>query len=141
MAQAKKGDSVGVQYVGRLDDGTVFSKSNGDSLQFTIGKGQTILGLEQAVIGMEPGESKTVEIPPEKAYGPHSKEKVASIDRSRVPPNLSLEIGQRLQVAQEAGDPIPVTVTEISESKVTLDANHPLAGKNLTFHIQLVGIG
>jgi len=141
MAQAKKGDTVRVQYVGRLDDSTVFSKSNGDPLRFTIGEGQTILGVEQAVIGMTPGESKTVEIPPEKAYGSYRKEKVASIDRGLLPPNLSLKVGQRLQVPQETGEPIPVTVTEFSESKVTLDANHPLAGKILIFHIQLVEVG
>jgi peptidylprolyl isomerase len=141
MAQAKTGDTVKVHYTGKLDDGTVFdTSSDREPLQFTIGQGQLIPDFEQAVVGMNPGESKTIQIPSENAYGPHRQEMVLEIDRSEFPENLEPEVDQRLQVSQSDGRTFPVTVTGVSESKVTLDANHPLAGKDLTFDVQLTEI-
>ncbi len=140
-AQAEDGDTVKVHYTGKLEDGTVFDTSiGGDPLQFTIGDGQLIPGFEQAVVGMRPGESKTVKIPADDAYGPYHEELVIVIDRDQFPEDLQPEIGQQLQIRQADGQIIPVTVIDVSESSVTLDANHPLAGKDLTFDIELVEI-
>jgi FKBP-type peptidyl-prolyl cis-trans isomerase 2 len=141
MAQAKTGDTVKVHYTGKLEDGTVFDTStNRDPLQFTIGEQQVIPGLEQAVIGMEQGESKTAEIPAEQAYGPHRKELILEVERSQFPADLEPQVDQCLQLCQPDGQNMVVRVTEVSGSKVTLDANHLLAGKALTFDIQLVEI-
>ena len=141
MAQAKNGDTVKVHYTGKLEDGTVFDTSiNRDPLQFTIGENQVIPGFEQAVVGMNPGESKTTKVPADKAYGPHHKEMVIVVDRNQFPANLEPKVGQQLQIRQADGRAIVVTVTDVSESSVTLDANHPLAGKDLTFDIQLIEI-
>lgn len=141
MIQAKIGDTVKVHYTGRLDDGTIFDSSiNREPLQFTIGEGQIIPGFEQAIIGMSPGESKTTRIPMDEAYGPHRKEMVVVVSREQIPAELNPEVGQQLQVRQPDGRAMIVVVTEVSESSVTLDANHPLAGKDLTFDIQLVEI-
>jgi peptidylprolyl isomerase len=139
MAQAKHGDTVKVHYTGKLEDGTVFDTSiNRDPLQFTIGGGQIIPGFEQAVVGMNPGESKTTKVPADKAYGSHHKEKVLVVDRNQFPVDLKPEVGQKLQIRRTDGQTSVVTVTAVSESSVTLDANHPLAGKDLTFDIQLI---
>ncbi len=141
MAQAKIGDSVKVHYTGKLDDGTVFDSSMGrDPLEFELGSGQVIKGFDQAIIGMEPEESKTTTIAADEAYGPHQPELVVNVDRDRFPENLDPEVGQHLQMRQEGGRVIGVVVADVSESEVTLDANHPLAGKDLTFDIQLVEI-
>jgi peptidylprolyl isomerase len=141
MAQAKYGDTVMVHYEGKLSDGTVFDASvGGDPLEFTIGEGQIIQGFEQAVVGMNIGESKTTTIPSDQAYGPHQSELVVNVDRTQLPPDLQIEIGQQLQIQQAPGQFIPVTVTDVSDQKVTLDANHPLAGKDLVFDIQLMEI-
>ena len=141
MAQAKHGDTVKVHYTGKLEDGTVFDTSiNRDPLQFTIGEGQIIPGFEQAVVGMNPGESKTTKVPADKAYGPHYKERVLAADRNQFPVDLKPEVGQKLQIRRTDGQTSEVTVTDVSESSVTLDANHPLAGKDLTFDIQLIEI-
>lgn len=141
MTQAKPGDTVQVHYTGKLEDGTVFdSSAERDPLQFTIGGQEIIPGFEQAVIGMSPGESKTEKIPVEQAYGPHREEMVLEIDRQQIPPELEPEVGQQLQIQQAPGQVVPVIVTDISDSTVTLDANHPLAGENLVFDIQLVAI-
>lgn len=139
MTEARYGDVVRVHYTGRLDDGTVFDSSVGrDPLQFTIGNGEIIPGFEQAVIGMKPGETKTVKIMSDEAYGPHNEEMVLEIDRNQFPADLNLRVGLHLQMHQENGRSIPVMVVDISETCVTLDANHPLAGKDLTFDIELV---
>jgi len=139
MAQAKHGDTVKVHYTGKLEDGTVFDTSiNRDPLQFTIGEGQIIPGFEQAVVGMNPGESKTTKVPADKAYGSHHKEKVLVVDRNQLPVDLKPEVGQKLQIRRTDGQIIIVTVTAVSESSVTLDANHPLAGKDLAFDIHLI---
>ena len=141
MTEAKNGDTVKVHYTGKLDDGAVFDTStNRDPLQFTIGKDQVIPGFEQTIIGMNPGKSKTTKIPADKAYGPHRKEMVLVVDRNQLPVDLKPEVGQQLQNRQADGRTIRVTITEVSESSVTLDANHPLAGKDLTFDVQLVEI-
>ncbi len=141
MAQAKNGDTVMVHYTGKLTDGTVFDSSiERDPLQFTIGTGEIIPGFEQAVLGMNTGESKTTKIPVEEAYGSHHPEMVVEIERDQMPPEMEPEVGQQMQIQQPSGEIIPVTITNISESTVTLDANHPLAGEDLIFDIELVDI-
>lgn len=141
MAEAKFGDTVRVHYTGKLDDGTVFDSSvNGDPLEFTIGEGMIIPGFEQAVLGMTPGDSKTELIPVDQAYGPHREDMVVIVDRAQMPADMEPEIGQQLQIQQPTGQAIPVVVTDVSDSEITLDANHPLAGEDLTFDIQLVEI-
>ena len=141
MAQAKSGDTVKVHYTGKLTDNTVFDTSTDrEPLQFTIGGGQLIPDFEEAVIGMNPGDSKTVEISSERAYGPHQQEMVMVVERSDFPEDLKPEVNQRLQVRQQDGQAFAVTVTDVSDDKVTLDGNHPLAGKDLVFDIQLTEI-
>ncbi|HIK14304.1 MAG TPA: peptidylprolyl isomerase [Leptolyngbyaceae cyanobacterium M33_DOE_097] len=141
MSLAKLGDKVRVHYTGKLDDGTVFDSSiDRDPLEFTIGDGMIIPGFEQAVIGMSPGDSKVETIATENAYGPHLEEMVVIVDRQQMPPEIEPEVGQQLQIQQPTGQVIPVIITDVSPSAVTLDANHPLAGEELTFEINLVEI-
>ena len=141
MAQAKAGDNVKVHYTGKLDDGTVFdSSAEREPLQFDLGSGNVIPGFEEAIVGMTPGESKTATIPAEQAYGPQREELVITVEKEQIPSDLSVEIGQQLQISQNNGQVIPVIVTDVSDSKVTLDANHPLAGQQLTFDIELVEV-
>ena len=141
MGQAKSGDTVVVNYTGKLDDGKVFDTSIGrDPLQFTIGDGKVIQGFEDAVIGMSPGESKTFKILADNAYGQRHKKMILPVDRKRFPENTTPEIGQSFQVNQPDGRIITFTVIDVTEALVTLDANHPLAGKDLNFDIQLVKI-
>lgn len=141
MTQAKPGDTVKIHYTGKLDDGTVFDSSvNREPLEFTLNAGQVIPGFDQAVVGMSPGESKTETIPMDQAYGPHRPEMVLQVDRQQMPPNLEPEVGQQLQVQSPQGQAVPVMITEVTDSKITLDANHPLAGEDLTFEIELVEI-
>jgi peptidylprolyl isomerase len=142
LAQAKHGDTVKVHYTGRLEDGTVFDTSrDGRPLRFTIGDGKVIAGFEAAVQGMEPGQSRTTTLEPEAAYGERIEELVLEIDRAQVPDGLDPAVGQQLQVRQEDGEAVPVMVAEVTEETITLDANHPLAGKSLVFDIELVEIG
>jgi len=141
MVQAKQGDTVKVHYTGKLGDGTIFDSSlDRAPLQFTIGAGDIIPGFETAVLGMNPGESKTQVIPTDQAYGPHLEEMVVTIDRQQIPPEIQPEVGQQLQIQQPDGQVLPVVITDVSTASVTLDANHPLAGEDLTFDIQLVEI-
>jgi peptidylprolyl isomerase len=141
MAQAKQGDTVRVHYTGKLDDGTVFDTSvDGDPLEFTIGQGQLIPGFEQAVVGMEPGQSRTTMISADEAYGPHDENMVVVVDKGQFPDNVTPEIDQELQIRQGDGRTFVVRVTDVSDAEVTLDANHPLAGEDLTFDIRLVDI-
>jgi peptidylprolyl isomerase len=141
VAQAKNGDNVKVHYTGKLDDGTIFDTSaDREPLEFTIGKGQLIPDFEQAVIGMNPDESKTIQIPSDKAYGPYRDEMLMKVDRSNLPENLDPKVGQRLQMRHPNGQTAIVAVIEVNDSQVTLDGNHPLAGKDLTFDIQLAEI-
>jgi peptidylprolyl isomerase len=141
MAQAKKGDTVKIHYTGKLGNEEVFDSSvDREPLEFILGEGKIIPGFEEAVLGMAPGESKTVEIAPDKAYGPYRKDLVADIERTRMPDSPKLEVGNHVQLRQPDGGIIQAKVTNVSESTVTLDANHPLAGKDLTFDIRLVEI-
>ena len=141
MAQAKYGDTVKVYYTGKLEDGTVFdSNFDRNPLEFTLGEGQIIPGFEKAVVGMHPGESKTVKVSSDQAFGPHQKELILTVDREQIPPDLKPKVGQQLQVSRADGRTIRVEVIEVSESSVTFDANHPLAGKDLIFDIQLLEI-
>ncbi|MCH8896873.1 MAG: peptidylprolyl isomerase [Chloroflexi bacterium] len=142
MVQAKKGDKVKVLYTGKLEDGSVFDSSGGDSpLEFTLGQGQVIPGFDQGVLGMEPGESKVLNIPVDQAYGPHNPDAVFEIDRSELPPDIPLEVGLRMQGNQPGGRVAEITIVEFDDAKVKMDSNHPLAGQALTFDIQLVAIG
>ncbi len=141
MTQAKSGDTVRVHYKGKLEDGTVFDSSEGrEPLEFTVGGGQIIRGFDEAVIGMSPGESKTERIPSDAAYGPHRVEMVVEVNRNVVPPDLNLEVGQRLELQGKDGNLVPVMVSKLSDGSVTLDGNHPLAGKDVIFSIELVEI-
>jgi len=141
MPRAKNGDTVTVHYTGKLEDGTVFDSSvSRDPLQFTLGEDVLIPGFEQAVLGMSPGESKTAEVSADQAYGPHREEMVVEIDRQEFPPHFQPEVGQQLQIPQSEGRVTRLLVTSVSEQKVTLDANHPLAGRDLTFDIHLLEI-
>jgi peptidylprolyl isomerase len=140
MAAAQSGDRVKVHYTGKLEDGSVFDSSQGNEpLEFTIGGQEVIAGFENAVIGMSVGQSKTQAIPVDEAYGPRREDMVIAVDRKEIPDDVSLEVGQRLRMSQEGHD-IIVTVAEVSTESVTLDANHPLAGQNLVFDIELVEI-
>jgi peptidylprolyl isomerase len=141
MAQAKSGDTVRVHYTGRLDDGTVFDSSVArDPLELTIGSDRLIPGFEQAVVGMNLGESKTVEIPVDEAFGPYREELLTEVERSKLPMDIVPEVGQKLNMTDVGGRTTVVTVVEVSESSITIDTNHPLAGKDLTFDIELVQI-
>ena len=141
MTQVKQGDTVQVHYRGKLDDGTVFDSSQGRGpLEFTVGQGHMIAGFQDAVVGMDAGDSKTVHIPAAQAYGPRDESVVLSMSREKMPEDIDLEISDRLQVRRKDGTMVNVTVTDISESSVTLDGNHPLAGQDLVFDIELVGI-
>ena len=131
MRQAKHGDTVKVHYRGQLRDGAVFDASfDREPLQFTIGEGQVIPGFEEAVVGMNPGDLKTTELPPEKAFGPY-REDLAGHEP---------QVGQTVPIPQPDGPPIDVTVTQVTESEVIVDANHPLAGEDLAFDIELIEI-
>jgi peptidylprolyl isomerase len=142
MAQAQNGDTVKVHYTGKLSDDTVFDSSESrDPLEFTIGSGQIIPGFEQAVIGMQPGESKTATIPADQAYGPYQEDLLIEVERSQFPADVTPEVGQQFQIRQADGQATVVTVADVSGPQVTLDANHPLAGQDLTFDIELVEIG
>ena len=142
MAQAKKGDSVKVHYTGTLGDGTVFDSSDGrEPMEFTLGAGQVIPGFDQAVDGMAAGEKTKLTIPTDEAYGAVREEMVLTVPKSQFPEDVTPEVGQQFEVGQEQGQGVVVKVTEIAEDSVTLDANHPLAGKDLTFEIELVEIG
>lgn len=142
MAQAKVGDMVSVNYTGKLEDGTVFDSSQGrEPLQFEIGTSSVIPGFEHAIVGMEPGESKTAKVPAEQAYGAHESTKVVEVERAQLPPEINLRVGQRLKLTDQQENTTYVTVTEMSDATVKLDANHPLAGQDLVFDIELVKIG
>ncbi|WP_028584964.1 FKBP-type peptidyl-prolyl cis-trans isomerase [Desulfogranum mediterraneum] len=141
MTQAKDGDKVTIHYTGRLTDGTVFDSSDGrDPLPFTIGAGQVIPGFEEAVLGMACGENKTVTIPVDKAYGPRNEEMVLTFPRDQVPADIKPEVGMQLQLMNEQNQPLMVRITEVTEESVSLDANPPLAGQELTFDIELVSL-
>jgi len=138
---AQNGNIVQVHYTGTLQDGTMFDTSVGrEPLEFTLGEGRVIPGFEQAVLGMRIGESKTVTIPVKDAYGPHNADMTLVVSREELPGDITPEVGQQLEITGSDGGTIIVIITEVSDTTVTLDANHPLAGKDLTFEIELVSI-
>ena len=142
MTQAKTGDSVKIHYTGTLDNGETFDSSRGsEPFEFTLGASQVIPGFDDAVTGMEIGETKTETIPADRAYGAHREEMIIKVSKTQIPEGLNPEVGNRLAMRTTDGQQVPVEVTEVSEGGVTLDANHPLAGKDLTFEIVLVAIG
>lgn len=141
MPGAKNGDTVKVAYTGKLDDGSVFDTTNeGEPIEFTIGQGQVLPAFEEAVVGMDSGDSKTIMIPPDEAYGDRSDELILTMDRDQVPFDREPEVGKMYRLVQKDGRSFPVTVANVSEETIVFDANHPLAGKDLTFDIQLVQI-
>jgi peptidylprolyl isomerase/FKBP-type peptidyl-prolyl cis-trans isomerase SlpA len=142
VAQAKKGDEVRVHYTGKLEDGTVFDTSDGgEPLSFTIGENRVIPGFEDAVRGMEPGDSKTKEIEPDQAYGSHRDDMVMELEKSQIPDEVEPQVGQQLQLRLDNGQTVPVLITALGDDTVEIDANHPLAGRTLTFEIELIEIG
>ena len=141
MTEAKSGDTVHIHYTGTLDDGTQFDSSAGrDPLQFTLGSGQVIPGFEKAVEGMAVGDSKTVNIPAEDAYGARQEQMVQEVPRAALPDDLDPEEGMALQARNPDGQVINLTVTAVGDDSITVDGNHPLAGKALNFDIELVDI-
>ena len=141
MAQAKSGDTVRINYTGRLDDGTVFKTSCGyKPLEFRIGKSTLIPAFQETVVGMKPGKSRTVKIVAGEAYGPRREQMVVAVDRNKFPENVKPYVGLELDICQQSGKVSLVKVIDVSECSVTLDANHPLAGKDLIFDIELVEI-
>jgi len=141
MTAARPGDTVRIHYTGSLADGSTFDSSAGrEPLEFTLGSGQIIAGLDGAVAGMEVGERKQVEIPADQAYGPADPAARQAIPRAQVPPHIPLDIGTQLQLQAPTGQTVAVTVAEVTEAHVVLDANHPLAGKDLHFEVELVEI-
>jgi peptidylprolyl isomerase len=142
MSQAKAGDTVSVHYTGKLSDGTVFdsSRQRNSPITFEVGSGQVIPGFDTAVEGMSPGESKTVEIPCDQAYGPHQSDRIQKVSREQLPEGLEPQVGLELQAQSQDGQVIPVRITEVGDEDVTIDVNHPLAGEDLTFELELVEI-
>jgi peptidylprolyl isomerase len=138
MTIAQDGNTVRVHYTGRLQDGTVFDTSeDGASMEFKIGKGELLRAFEQGVIGMSLGETKTIQITADEAYGPRKEEMVFEFDRSRAPENFDAEIGQQLQMYRADGQPVNMTVVDKSEKCFTMDCNHALAGRDLIFEVRL----
>jgi peptidylprolyl isomerase len=141
MAAAKSGDQVSVHYKGTLDDGDVFDSSEGRApLSFTLGMGEVIAGFDDAVAGMSIGETRTVRIPPDEAYGGRDEELTRIVGRGELPPGMALEVGQVLRARNAEGGSMRLTVVEFDDDTVSLDGNHPLAGQALTFEIRLVSI-
>ncbi|CUH89540.1 FKBP-type peptidyl-prolyl cis-trans isomerase SlyD [Phaeobacter sp. CECT 5382] len=142
MTEVKNGDTVKIHYTGTLTDGSVFDSSEGrDPLEFTVGAGHVIGGMDAGLPGMKVGDKKRLEIAAEDAYGPLNPEARQAIPREGIPDDIPLEVGIQLQMQSPEGHVLPVTVVEVTEATVTLDANHPLAGKDLNFDIELVSIG
>jgi len=138
MFVAKKGDTIKVHYTGTLADGTVFDTSTDkDPLSFIIGKKEVIEGFDDAVVGMVRGETKNIVIPAEKAYGPSKKSLIESVERSNLPDNINYQVGNQIEVTSKDGSLFYVMVVAADDTEVTLDANHPLAGKDLTFEIHV----
>ncbi|MDZ7719091.1 MAG: peptidylprolyl isomerase [Balneolaceae bacterium] len=141
MSKAKDGDTVKVHYTGTLENGEVFDTSQErEPLEFQLGEGQLIPGFEKAVIGMSEGDSTKVDIPSDEAYGEVREDLVINVPKDQLPDDVEPEIGMQLQVNQQNGQPIPVRITEVKDEELVLDANHPLAGKNLTFEIDLLEV-
>ncbi len=141
MATAKAGNTVKIHYKGTFDNGEVFDSSfDREPLQFVLGGGQVIKGLDEGVTGMKVGDYKKIHVGAADAFGERKEDAFVSVDRKRVPKNLELKIGMPLKLSQPDGSAIPVKVTEITDENVTLDANHPYAGKDLNFEIKLLEV-
>jgi len=141
MQMAKRGDTVSVHYKGTLDDGTIFDSSeDGDPISFRLGEGEVIPGFETAIEGMSIGDAKTERIDAENAYGPRRDELVFRVGREQLPDNSEVEVGDMLRIGFPDGSTANVQVAQMDDASVTLDANHPLAGKALTFELRLVAI-
>ena len=141
MHQAKRGDSVRVHYTGKMNNGTKFDTSrDGNPLEFTIGEGKIIPGFEKIVIGMKLGDTKTVTVPSDEAYGPRRDDRIITVDRDQVPEDSNPRVGQQIQMHGQGGESIPAMITGVTKKLVTMDANHPLAGKDLTFSVELIEI-
>jgi peptidylprolyl isomerase len=141
MANAKSGDTVKVHYTGKLEDGSIFDSSDGkDPLEFTLGEGNIIPGFEAAVLGMEVGDKKTEAITSDNAYGPYQDNLLQEVECAMIPDDIDLEVGKHLQVTRPDAPPLVLTIIEFDDEKVILDANHPLAGKDLIFEIELMEI-
>ena len=141
MTQANSGDTVRIHYTGTLTDGSTFDSSTGrDPLEFQLGSGQIIPGLDNAIQGMNVGETDKVTIPAAEAYGPHNPEAVQTVPRTDIPAEIDLSPGLTLNAQRPDGQAMPVKVVEVTETQVTLDANHPLAGQDLTFDFELVAV-
>ncbi len=139
--EVKKGSKVKVDYTGKLDTGEVFDTSKErEPFEFKIGGQAVIPGFEKGVVGMGVGDSKTIEISPEDAYGEKKEDLVVEVQKSELPEDITPSVGQRLQIRQQDGNPIVVTITDMNEDNITLDANHPLAGYTLFFDVELVEI-
>lgn len=140
-SRASIGDSVKVHFTGKVTGGEVFVSSEGkDPVEFELGAGRVLPGLEQAVVGMSPGEEKSVQLEAKDAYGEHRPEQVVEVERARLGGDVELEVGQALKLSTNDGREVRVTVAGFDDSKVKLDANHPMAGKDLTFDIKLISI-
>ena len=141
MSKVKDGDTVKVHYTGKLENGEVFDTSREqEPFEFTVGNKAVIPGFEKGVVGMEVGDTKTIEIPPEEAYGAKQDQLVVEVNRSEFPDDITPAVGQRLQIRQQDGNSIIVTITDLTEDIITLDANHPLAGYTLFFDVELLDI-
>lgn len=141
MTVAKKGDTVRVFYTGTLEDGTEFDSNVGaDALEFVLGDGNLIQGFDKAVTGIKVGDKVKTTISPEEGYGPHNDEETITVPRAEVPSDIDPEVGMMIQLNIEGGAPLEVVISEVTDEHVTLDANHPLAGKTLIFEIELAEI-
>jgi FKBP-type peptidyl-prolyl cis-trans isomerase 2 len=141
MQQVKKGDTIKVHYHGKLNDGSTFDSSEGrEPLEFEVGGGMVIPGFDSGVTGMAPGEKKTIVIPADEAYGQKQDEMIMEFPRDRFPADMVPEVGMQLNMSNGSGQNFPVTIAEVGDEAVLLDANHPLAGQDLTFDLELVEI-
>ncbi|MCW3079252.1 peptidylprolyl isomerase [Segetibacter sp.] len=141
MQQVKSGDTVRVHYHGKLTDGTTFDSSEGrEPLEFEVGSGNVIAGFDSGVTGMQVGEKKTINIPADEAYGQKQEDLLMEFPLDRFPADMQPEIGMQLNMSNGGGQNFPVVITEVREDSVVLDANHPLAGEELTFDLELVEI-
>ncbi|MFH1738698.1 MAG: peptidylprolyl isomerase [bacterium] len=138
MGEAKTGDTVQVHYKGSLDDGTMFDRSpEQEPLEICLGQGSIIPAIENAIVGMTEGETKSISLQPEEAFGPYQDDQIFVIDRSQVPPNIDPEVGMILQLTSREGSSGNVTITDVTQETITLDGNHPLAGKTVLFEVRL----
>lgn len=141
MFEAKEGSQVKVHYTGTLNDGSVFDSSkNREPLEFQVGAGQMIKGFDTGVVGMKPGDTKTVKLNPDEAYGEPKADMIVTVPKANLPQDIKPELGMQLAMNTQDGRQIPVIVSKVEEEEVTLDANHPLAGKELTFEIEMVEV-